>query len=329
MKNKLVNYKGTILGFASGGVLSYASWVTFLKGILNGFTADYNFYDGAILLGFICAIFVVVLVVKDMFDGGGWNRFEKKKAQMAGLVLIGLFILGFVVAKYWSAGYTLSPVVTDATASAGEFKTTSGATYYGTSQTIVADVTLTLNTPYVAVAAANDSDYLYMVLKGNQSHLTWATMNSYRGFNITLQDDGITKVIFSVQVAGVTSTLLDSSVDTDNFDLTDEGSTMEINCTWTMTDIISWKGSYVFANPADMFLVYIYFDSDYDEEASMVLNWKWRTVGSDLSYLIVVACWCGMGVIPLCMMMSVFSKAKKYAKRGKGSYRRKSYRRRR
>ena len=326
----MANYKGTIISFASGGLLSYAAWISFLKGILNGFTTDYNLYDGAMLLGFIAAVFVVVLVIKDMFDGGGWNRFEKKKAQMAGLILIGLFVLGFVVAKYWAGSYTLTAVNTNSAGTAGDFKTENGVKYVATGMYDYANIEMTVNTAYVALGAAANTSFTAMYIYFNQSWISWNALKAYRGFNITVGDDGLTafKLQFYDKNAGSYTDLLTSADDTNQVFLSDEGTTSELNVTFTMADILGWQASHVFNDPDDKLILYFTISSDFAENTATVINWYWSSVGSDLSYLIVVICWCGMGVIPLMMMMNVFSKAKGYYKR-RGYRRRRKYRRRR
>lgn len=323
------NYKGTIAGFVSSGLTTFASWKTFVKGVLNGFTADYNLYDGAILIGIILAVMSIFLIVKDVVDGGRFSFRERQKATKAIMIMLLLFSAGWFVAKYWAGAYDLQDIYSNEDG-AGDLKTGASGVYWaGPAQVLYTEMTITPNTGYVSCGAANDTDYTSIRLISNQSHLTWAVMKQYRGFNLTLNQDGVTKVamLFKDPNDGET-TLMNTEDDTTKTDLADLGTTTSVNFTWDYTDVLQWMSSHPYNDVGDCLYFRFYINADFVETDGVVIDWHWRVTGSDLSYLIVVACWLGFGLIPFLIMTNIISKAR--SRRGYSkSYRKKRYYRRR
>lgn len=316
-EKKLVNYKSSIAGLLSGGIFTFASWKTFVKGVFSSFAADYNLYDGALIVGFAAMLFALILVVKDMVDGRKFTSGEKRKAMKAIGIMGLLFAGGWVTANYFAASVNLVPVTTNADGTAGDFMTTNGIKYTGGSQTLLLDVTLSANTPYVVGAAANDTDYTDMYLYFNQSYITWSAIKLFRGFNSTFSDDGITYVgLVYYDQGGSATVLLDSTDDTTQVDLTDLGTTTGINMTWSLADVLVWQATYVFDDPGDRIMLSLDISSDYTETTALTVNWYWSKTGSDLTYIIVVGLWCAAGLVPLALMLDLFNKK---------TYRRKSY----
>ena len=304
------NWRGSLAGYLAGGIWSVTGFTTFFKGVFTRAFTDWQFWDLLLAFGIIASIFAVILVFKDVFDGGKFSLKEKQKARNAFLVMAGLLIIGWLVASYLATPTTLQAVKTNLNGDAGEFKTTNGAYWYTTAsphQEIYKDIGLQLGTPYVVPGSANDSNYHGFRMFFNQSWITFTEMKLYRAINASISDDGITRVkLIHYDANGVGSnTLLDSSIDTANFDLTDKGTTTELNITWTLANIISWDATYLFNDPNDNLHLDFLFSSDFDETGAVTFNFYWGAIGNDIYYMGVMILWACAGYIPLAMMLNL------------------------
>lgn len=271
----MTNWK-TALTVIGGSVTNIASWTTYLKGTASRMIVG-SLIDGIIFFAVCAGFFAIVFVVVDIFDGGKFTWAEKKKAyKVAGLLIIGLLIFWYA-AQYGVESTSLTALQVDAN-NEGEIKTASGTYWQGDHQNVYSNNVLQLGTPYVSIAA-NDSDYTSARIGFNQTWFTWAEIKAYRGFNISLSDDGITRAFFGVRVSSTNVVLIDTDVATDTITYTDLGTTSTINASWTLADLLLWEAGNAFVSPNDMFILYLVFSSDFQETAC-IINWYWVSLGS-------------------------------------------------
>ncbi len=326
-----------IAALTGGTFYSWAAYVTFFKALFaRAFIAPYNLYDLTLAIAFICSALTVLLIIRDVFDGKKFDKYEKKRAGQAIGIIIGLFALGWLSATYLGEGTSLQALGTT-TANQGEIQTTLG-THYGTiaspAQTLNVNNVLVDGTAYCTVAVANDTDYTTVMLKTNQSHLTWTEFKNYRGMNLTISQDGISRLqIFFWDTVDGYVVLLDSNVEATQFDITDMGSTTELNVTWTLADVLTWEAANIFNDPTESIRFKFFIGTDFVETTATTINWYWATVNTMTGYTITWAAWVASGVIPLLMMLEVIGKKKKSyrrkSRRRNYSRKRRSYRRRR
>lgn len=326
------NYKSNIASLITGGAFSIIGWTSFCKNIVLRVlqdTSSASIWDYLISFGFLGGIITAFLIGKDILDGGFWTSFEKKQAKTALVIMLLMISAGWASAKYLGEGVTLvEPTVT--AQNEGEFRTTSGVTYTGGIQQSK-DITLSVGTQYVVLGASDYSNQTDIIIKTNQTHLSWDEFSNYRGFNTTFSDDGITRAYlrFYDYDAGVHHTLIDSSTNPDKFDLTDLGTTTELNCTWTLADILSWQNAHVFNNENDILVIQLEISGDYDETTSVTINWYWASIyAGDMGYTLTALAWFLAGVAPAWIMMNMSHSSLMFWKQRGRKKTRKSYRRR-
>ena len=91
--------KGSLFGLFGGSAITIAVITNFLKGVFTrAFT--YYYWDDLLLVGGILSLgFATMLIIKDRFDGGGFNRNEKQRAAKATLSFAGLLKVPEVVSS--------------------------------------------------------------------------------------------------------------------------------------------------------------------------------------------------------------------------------------
>ena len=97
----------------------------------------------------------------------------------------------------------------------------------------------------------------------------------------------------------VTTNLVHSVDDPAQVDITDLGTSTELNMTWTLADIVLWETSMVFDNPEDRFQLTLTIGSDFTETNAVTINFYWGRVSGDFWYNAVIVVWSCAGYIPL------------------------------
>lgn len=275
-----------VKGFSSGisalvsGTLGITAMKTFLKGVFQRAFTDYNLVDLSIAICFILFLFAIMLILKDIVDGGSWTKMEKEKAiKGLSVTLIFLVIIYFTTSYTATIGY-LQP-------EEDQFRSLFGYGGGADSDSVAATF---VEPQYISVASA-DADDTYLTMGLNQTGFTFTVLKTTRGLNITLSDDGIVSAKLQFNDASVGVTDLKSSVtDTDDVSITDLGTTTLIVMNWTLSDTLLWSSTYTYDNVNDMFRIYLGFNNSvYNPASTVTVTWNWKVaIDSDLVYYGIV-----------------------------------------
>lgn len=259
-----------------GGALTYTGIVTFLKGEFTRAFTDWNFIDLIFVAGVALFLFAIILMGKDIIDGHGWSREEKKRAAMGFGIGILLVVSAWAIASIQSS-YVLQDPIEDQFNS--KFRYTGGT---------AGDVAMTFTDPQYLSIAGGVGDNTALNINFNQTGFTFAFLRTIRGINMTLTDDGITTVVL-YYYSGSTSTKLLGNVDNPTqFEITDLGTTTSISINWSLSDVLTWVGAYKYSLSTDKFYIQIGFGTDYDDSVSQTITWNWVTTNdSDAVYYLV------------------------------------------
>lgn len=285
----MVNYsiKGYSGGLATliGATLSGVTIKEFTDGVFTR-ALDGSVLDGALSIAIILFGVAIILLVKDMFDGGNWSYREKKNAMQG----FGIGIL-LILASYYGAAYVGTTTTalpqedqfnTAGTAVAG-YNTYSGGTAGENAASVVSE-------QYVVLGAAPTyTDHTSLTIFFNQTGFVDNFIRTLRGFNITLSDDGITSAKFQYynKDGSAMTTLLDSA--DDEITITDKGAYSIINATFTLPTVLGWIASHTYDNIQDFYRLQLVFDTDYSEAADLTMTWTWIVANdADMYYYLVL-----------------------------------------
>lgn len=277
-----------------------------------------NMVDQIFSIGVLAFILAIVILMKDIIDGGTFAPSERRSALL-GFGLAGLLVL---------SALTMSMVTTDYVEVEPEDNLFKTITYYGGSSAVETSSVIQSGSQF-ALGASTSSDRTIYQISINTTSFDKSDVEKWRGFNMEFNDDGITRIKLFHSANSITTYLLDSSTDTDIFNLTSSNGKTTIKANWTDVETLSWIASASFIGSYSLnFEVFI--DSNYAESSSKTLEMTLTQENDkELANFLIWAVMSFALYIPLMIYLDAFNNIRKFVNNPLGNNRRRMRRMRR
>lgn len=278
MDYSIKGFGGGFAALVTGG-LTLTGVKEFASGTFQRAFTDWYVMDLILAVSIMLFIFSLILIAKDIGDGEGWDRYERKSA-IRGLTIGILLISAAWVTAAYTGSVTLTP---DEDVWQDEFKYSGGAAAH--------TVAVTPSGQFVSIAGDSANDQTILWIRLNRTIFTEAYVRNIRGFTMNLTDDGISRVQFAgynfIPDPDEVATFLDS--DNGDIDIVDQGTTTGINATFGLTEILTWFTDYTYEDSGDYFSFILTFGADYAENSAQTLTFYWHIASdSDAIYYLVL-----------------------------------------
>ena len=216
--------------------------------------------DQIFAVGVLAFSFALIIFIKDLIDGSGFSSKERENAVKA-FGLAGILVL---------ASLTMAMITTDYVEVEPEDNFINNLYYYG-GASAVDTATVIQSGSQFALGASSASDRTSYQIPLNTTTFDKDDVEKWRGFNMEFNDDGITRIKLFHSANSVTTDLIDSSSDTDIFNITSSNGKTTIKANWSDVETLSWIASATFSGTYSLNFV-VYIDSNYAESSSKTLE---------------------------------------------------------
>ena len=216
--------------------------------------------DQIFAVGVLAFSFSLIIFIKDLIDGSGFSSKERENAVKA-FGLAGILVL---------ASLTMAMITTDYVEVEPEDNFINNLYYYG-GASAVETATVIQSGSQFALGASSASDRTSYQIPLNTTTFDKDDVEKWRGFNMEFNDDGITRIKLFHSANSVTTDLIDSSSDTDIFNITSSNGKTTIKANWSDVETLSWIASATFSGTYSLNFV-VYIDSNYAESSSKTLE---------------------------------------------------------
>ena len=216
--------------------------------------------DQIFAVGVLAFSFALIIFIKDLIDGSGFSSKERENAVKA-FGLAGILVL---------ASLTMAMITTDYVEVEPEDNFINNLYYYGGASAVDTSTVIQSGSQF-ALGASSASDRTSYQIPLNTTTFDKDDVEKWRGFNMEFNDDGITRIKLFHSANSVTTDLIDSSSDTDIFNITSSNGKTTIKANWSDVETLSWIASATFSGTYSLNFV-VYIDSNYAESSSKTLE---------------------------------------------------------